>query len=336
MERLHWYLSTAQSLAVLTSLADQPSIAATQLIATLPVQNSKRSSVVVKHSLLLTICCNLAALLTCRVTKPAKEHSLGKGLKETVPRPPQIAVAEDLLQRIDGYVHRELGSANPGSTTEYFLLLLSLARGAIGLNDYGIAAALTIPTIEGQLVSIGVNSVYSGLDPTGHAEVNAIRGLQAALLHNQRPYRLDSGALWDVPQTAKQEQLFSRSISLTGIENSVTLYTTLEPCPMCTVAIIGAGVERVVIATPDPTAGGMAPERFQGLGSAWSELATKLHLQVDFAGPSVPESALRIPAELAALIEEVFLVSKPELDGWLESRGFLYEIMKAADHSLKA
>ncbi len=36
-----------------------------------------------------------------------------------------------------------------------------------------------------------------------------------------------------------------------------TLYVTLEPCPMCTGAIINTRVERVVIGAPDPKGGAM-------------------------------------------------------------------------------
>lgn len=39
--------------------------------------------------------------------------------------------------------------------------------------------------------------------------------------------------------------------------NECTLYTTLEPCLMCTGAIIHARIQRVVIAALDPKGGGM-------------------------------------------------------------------------------
>ena len=39
--------------------------------------------------------------------------------------------------------------------------------------------------------------------------------------------------------------------------NDCTLYVTLEPCPMCTGAILAARVGRVVYAAKDPVAGAM-------------------------------------------------------------------------------
>jgi tRNA(adenine34) deaminase len=37
--------------------------------------------------------------------------------------------------------------------------------------------------------------------------------------------------------------------------NGVTLYTTLEPCPMCAGAMIHARIDRLVYAASDPKAG---------------------------------------------------------------------------------
>lgn len=67
------------------------------------------------------------------------------------------------------------------------------------------------------------NATLAEGDPTAHAELVAIR----AAARSAGNHRL-SGA---------------------------TLYTTLEPCPMCAGAIIQARIERVVIAAADPKAG---------------------------------------------------------------------------------
>ncbi|MFQ5572516.1 MAG: nucleoside deaminase [Rhodothermales bacterium] len=78
---------------------------------------------------------------------------------------------------------------------------------------------------DGQIVARGHNEVVSGSDPTAHAEVVALRHAGAAL----------------------------RTPQLSGC----TLYTTLEPCPMCAAALAWARIERVVIGSLFPRSGGV-------------------------------------------------------------------------------
>jgi tRNA(adenine34) deaminase len=80
-----------------------------------------------------------------------------------------------------------------------------------------------IVVYEGIVIASGRNSVLRDLDPTAHAEIVALRAA-AQQLHNYR---------------------------LTGCE----LYTTLEPCAMCSGAIIHARISRLVYGAPDPKAG---------------------------------------------------------------------------------
>lgn len=78
---------------------------------------------------------------------------------------------------------------------------------------------------DDRLVARGHNEVVSGCDPTAHAEIAAIRNGARAL----------------------------GSPLLTG----TTLYTTLEPCPMCAAALVWARIERVVIGALFPRTGGV-------------------------------------------------------------------------------
>lgn len=68
---------------------------------------------------------------------------------------------------------------------------------------------------DGKTVGEGRNLVYSGLDPTAHGEMVAIRRTAASL----------------------------KSVDLSGC----TLYTSMEPCPMCCWAIIDAKIPRLVL-----------------------------------------------------------------------------------------
>ena len=97
---------------------------------------------------------------------------------------------------------------------------LELAELAESYDEVPVGAVLVC---DGKVIGEGYNGPISKSDPTAHAEINAIR--QAC--ENQGNYRLPNS----------------------------TLYVTLEPCAMCSGAIVHARIERVVIATREPRAG---------------------------------------------------------------------------------
>jgi tRNA(adenine34) deaminase len=76
---------------------------------------------------------------------------------------------------------------------------------------------------QGELLARGHNLTHTLQDPSAHAEMVAIRGGAAALGH----WRL----------------------------LDCTLYVTLEPCSMCSGAIVLARIPRLVYAATDPKAG---------------------------------------------------------------------------------
>ena len=92
-----------------------------------------------------------------------------------------------------------------------------LARAA---DEVPVGAVLVV---DGEIVGRGYNQTVSSHDPTAHAEVMALRD---AGLHLAK-YRLPGS----------------------------TLYVTLEPCAMCSGAIMHARVERVVFGACDPKTG---------------------------------------------------------------------------------
>jgi tRNA(adenine34) deaminase len=97
---------------------------------------------------------------------------------------------------------------------------LAEARVAAEAGEVPIGA---VAVHEGAVVGRGQNRVLRDNDPAAHAEIVALRAAGAALGN----YRL----------------------------NGVTLYVTLEPCPMCAGAMIHARIDRLVYATADPKAG---------------------------------------------------------------------------------
>ena len=108
----------------------------------------------------------------------------------------------------------------------------SYMRLAIQKAEEGVAAGQSpfgaVIVQAGQLIAVDHNSVWRDLDPTAHAEVNAIR------------------------RAAKHLQ----AIGLAGC----VMYTTCEPCPMCLSAIHWAKIDRVVYgaAIADASAAGFS------------------------------------------------------------------------------
>jgi tRNA(Arg) A34 adenosine deaminase TadA len=215
----------------------------------------------------------------------------------------------------DSFVATALASAEPYSDTEYFAMALAAAMQAQAAGDYGIAAALVIRSHDTELIGVGRNAVLSSRDPLGHAEVNAIRAVQSAL-GGQHIGRAQHARPWtgEMPLGSAAGAVFFRparpGLPARGTES--LLYASLEPCPMCTVAIISSRIDRVVVATPDEQGGALAPERFARLPLAWSSLASQQGFVVDFAAGE--GAAAPIPAKLAARLSEAFRSTKDARD----------------------
>ena len=97
---------------------------------------------------------------------------------------------------------------------------LEQARAAWSEDEVPIGAVVVL---DGRLIAEGRNRTRTWHDPTGHAEMVALRRAAA---------RIGDWRLLDA-----------------------TLYVTLEPCAMCAGAMVLARVKRVVYAAADPKAG---------------------------------------------------------------------------------
>jgi tRNA(adenine34) deaminase len=102
----------------------------------------------------------------------------------------------------------------------YMGLALAEARKAWEAGEVPVGA---IVVKDGEVIAAGFNQPIGRHDPTAHAEVNALRAA-AEKLGNYR---------------------------LPGCE----LYVTLEPCAMCSGAMMHARLARVVYAAQDPKTG---------------------------------------------------------------------------------
>ncbi len=103
---------------------------------------------------------------------------------------------------------------------DFIRLALEQARYAGALDEVPVGA---IVVLNGEIVGKGFNQPIGRHDPTAHAEIVALRDA-AARLGNYR---------------------------LPGCE----LFVTLEPCMMCSGAIMHARISRVVFGASDPKTG---------------------------------------------------------------------------------
>lgn len=97
---------------------------------------------------------------------------------------------------------------------------LRLAEAAAALGDVPVGALVVL---DGRVIGSGGNRREIECDPSGHAEIVALRAACRAV------------GRWRV--------------------DGATLYVTLEPCPMCAGALVNARVARLVYGASDPKAG---------------------------------------------------------------------------------
>lgn len=102
----------------------------------------------------------------------------------------------------------------------YMQQAISQARNAWALGEVPVGAVVVK---DGQVIATGFNQPIGTHDPTAHAEIMALRAA-SAILGNYR---------------------------LPGCE----LYVTLEPCAMCSGAMMHARLARVVFGAADPKTG---------------------------------------------------------------------------------
>lgn len=122
------------------------------------------------------------------------------------------------------------------SKDEYFMsLALSQARHAWDLGEIPVGAVIVNAADE--IVSVGCNRTIIDNDPCAHAEIVALRNAGKAL----NTYRFPG----------------------------LTMYVTLEPCCMCSGAIIHARIKRLVYGAKDPKTG--------ACGSVFSVLTDARH-----------------------------------------------------------
>ena len=115
---------------------------------------------------------------------------------------------------------------------------LTLAHQAAALGEVPVGAVIFDPE-TGEIVAEAHNQPIADHDPTGHAEIRALR----AAAEKRQNYRLPG----------------------------LHLHVTLEPCVMCAGAISFARLEKVIFAADDPKGGGVVhgPKFFEQPTCHW-------------------------------------------------------------------
>ena len=140
---------------------------------------------------------------------------------------------------------------------------LDLAREAITLDPDDVPVGALIIQSQGDrqvFISSGTNKKQKELDASAHAEIVALRLAGQAL---------DSWRLQDT-----------------------TLYTTLEPCPMCAEAILQARVSRVVFGAYDQVSG--------ALGSAFNLYTKRIYPIPEVVGGIMEQECAEVLREIFA------------------------------------
>lgn len=118
------------------------------------------------------------------------------------------------------FLHPSIGAFSTVDDERWMRQALALAKQAAARGEVPVGAVVVK---DDRLVATGCNGPVAGLDPTAHAEVVALRAAAQALGN----YRLDG----------------------------CTLYVTLEPCTMCSGAMLHARLNRVVFGASDAKTG---------------------------------------------------------------------------------
>lgn len=230
------------------------------------------------------------------------------------------------LDEASGYLSSPHADAAPYTAREYFTALLGQAIHATEDGDYGISAALVRRYPDTELISLARNTLISAGDPLGHAETNAIRQFRA--FRDLSPDARARTALpWTgpVPAAMSSGGVYARPApGDTGPGEEAVLFTTLEPCPMCTVAILNSGITAVVIAVPDEEGGALAPGHLARLPAIFGQVAASQRLRVTFTSDSrESDPGTFVPPPLSVLLERAFLDTKQDRDARL-AKGILF------------
>ncbi len=137
---------------------------------------------------------------------------------------------------------------------------ISAAASAREHGNHPFGALLTDE--QGNILLIAENTVNTGGDATGHAETNLVR---------------------EASQKYSFEEL-SRS----------TLYSSTEPCPMCSGAIFWSGIGKVVYALSEERLYALSVHSTESLKLACRDVLARGGRPVEVNGPFIEDEAVQV------------------------------------------
>jgi tRNA(Arg) A34 adenosine deaminase TadA len=112
--------------------------------------------------------------------------------------------------------------------------------------------ALIIDNVDGEVLALEHNQIHAHQSPVEHAEQRALR-MAIARIGIKRPR-----AAATTVEAYYREQMFydDGAEAADFLQRGATIYTSLEPCPMCATTILVCRVKRTVFLLQDTTFGG--------------------------------------------------------------------------------
>ncbi len=185
----------------------------------------------------------------------------------------QIRSVKSMGEIASNLIHYQFGGESPDDDKIWLTCVLALE--AVSTGNFGIGALLT--NGQGTIVAYGHNEVFS-------------------------PYfRSDRHAEMVVLTRFEEEHRRTRKVG------AFSLYTSLEPCPMCLARLITSGIGTIKHAATDPS-GGMV-HIMKNLPGVWLELSAKRAF-----------IAADCSVKLSELAKEIFLLTADELNRKLARR----------------
>jgi Cytosine/adenosine deaminases len=105
------------------------------------------------------------------------------------------------------------------------MMARALYQARLAADAGEVPVGAVVVAVDGTILAEAGNNCIAAVDPAGHAEIRALR--RAARVAGN--YRLPG----------------------------VTVYVTLEPCPMCAALLVHARIGRLVFGASDPKGGGV-------------------------------------------------------------------------------
>ncbi|MGE5041564.1 MAG: nucleoside deaminase [Candidatus Levyibacteriota bacterium] len=198
------------------------------------------------------------------------------------------------------------------SAQEYLAFANEQALLASSEGNYGVGAVYVFRTQGKEFVIGGRNGIISGKDTHLHAEQSAIDAIESIARGET---------------TFKDRVLMVRPAPHQDEERKI--YTSLEPCPMCTARILTHKVDEVFIGSPDDFAGTMLDGRENGLPPLWKGMREgAFHNEGEEPKSmkvTIPQDNLESPdfvdPKYRNLASKIFLSTREVLDEKMGGRG---------------